>query len=71
MGVATISVSHGWWDKFQRGYPELVLHTGETIAYNHAVAVNKATIDHYFDLLEVNKRLQDRPSLIFNAAIVA
>lgn len=53
MGVATISVSHGWWDTFPWGYPEIVLHTGETIAYSHAVAVNKVTIDHYFDLLEV------------------
>lgn len=51
-------------------HPELALRTGEAIAYNCAVAVNKATINHYFDLIGVTFQKNgplDRPSLIFNA----
>ena len=51
-------------------HSELFLRTGEAIACNHAVAVNKATINHYFDLFEVTFQKNgplDRPSLIFNA----
>lgn len=69
-GVASINISHGWWDKFRQRHPELVLRTGEAVAYRRAVAVNKETIYHYFDLLEATLQsngLLDRPSLVFNA----
>lgn len=70
LGITSISVSHGWWDKFRRRHPELVMRSGEAIAYKRAAAVNKETIFHYFNLLEAtlqNNHLLDRPSLIFNA----
>ena len=70
LGITSISVSHGWWDKFRRRHPELVMRSGEAIAYKRAAAVNKETIFHYFDLLETtlqSNRLLDRPSLVFNA----
>ena len=68
-GVA-VSVSQGWWDKSRKRHPELVLRAGEMLAYKRAIAVNKGTIDHYFDLLENTFRkngLLERPGLIFNA----
>jgi len=70
LGITSISVSHGWWDKFRQRHPELVMRYGEAIAYEHAAAVNKETIFHYFDLLEStlqSNHLLDRPSLVFNA----
>ena len=47
-----MNVSQGWWDKFRKRHPELVLRSSEMLAYKRAVAVNKEVIDHYFDLLE-------------------
>ena len=47
-----VNVSQGWWDKFRKRHPELVLRSSEMLAYKRAVAVNKEVIDHYFDLLE-------------------
>ena len=48
-------------------HSELFLRTGEAIACNHAVAVNKATINHYFEVTFQKNGPLDRPSLIFNA----
>ncbi len=33
LGITSISLSHGWWDKFRRRHPELVMRSGEAIAY--------------------------------------
>ena len=65
-----VNVSPGWWDKFRKRHPELVMRTAEKLAYKRAVAVNKDIIDHYFDLLESTLKengLLERPPLIFNA----
>ena len=48
-------------------HSELFLRSGEAIACNHAVAVNKATINHYFEVTFQKNGPLDRPSLIFNA----
>lgn len=65
-----VNVSQGWWDKFRKRHPQLVLRSSEMIAYKRAVAVNKDVIDHYFDLLECTLKkngLSERAPQIFNA----
>ena len=64
-----IVVSHGWWDRFRQRHPHLVLRTGEGIAFKRLAAINKDTINHYYNLLEDTKKdnqLLNAPHLIFN-----
>ena len=71
LGLDTlIIVSHGWWDRFRQRHPHLVLHAGEGITFKQLAAMNKETIDHYYNLLEETMKdnnLLDAPHLIFNA----
>ena len=65
-----IVVSHGWWDRFRQRHEHLVLRAGEGIAFKRLAAINKGTIDHYYNLLEETMKdnnLLNAPHLIFNA----
>ena len=65
-----IVVSHGWWDRFRQRHPHLVLRAGEGIAFKRLAAINKDTINHYYNLLEETMKdnnLLNAPHLIFNA----
>ncbi len=69
-GVDSITVSHGWWDRFRERHPHLTLRAGESLAYRRAASTSRETIDGYFDHLENvlrENKLSERPSLIFNA----
>ena len=64
-----IVVSHGWWDRFRQRHPHLVLRTAEEIAFKRLAAINKDTINHYYNLLEEtmkDNQLLNAPHLIFN-----
>ena len=69
LGVDCITVSHGWWDRFQQRHPHLTMRAGETLAYRRATATNPETINNYFDQLEeilVSNSLGSCPSRIYN-----
>jgi len=63
------TVMIGWWNKFCKCHPELVLRTPATLSLSRASASTKECIDNYFDVLEQvldDYDLRDQPSLIFN-----
>ena len=63
------TVTIGWWNKFCKRHPELVLRTPATLSLSRASASTKECIDNYFDVLEQvldDYDLRDQPSLIFN-----
>jgi len=63
------TVTIGWWTKFCKHHPELVLRTPATLSLSRASASTKECIDNYFDVLEQvldDYDLRDQPSLIFN-----
>jgi len=63
------TVMIGWWNKFCKRHPELVLRTPATLLLSRASASIKECIDNYFDVLEKvldDYDLRDQPSLIFN-----
>ena len=63
------TVTIGWWNKFCKRHPELVLRTSAILSLSRASASTKECIDNYFDVLEKvlnDNDLRDQPSLIFN-----
>ena len=46
------TVTIGWWNKFCKRHPELVLRTSATLSLSRASASTKECIDNYFDVLE-------------------
>ena len=63
------SVSHGWWDAFQRRHPRLSIPTAEGLGYARAVAFDPVVINRYYDMLEATLRdngLWDLPAQVFN-----
>ena len=65
-----VTVSHGWWNRFQQQHPHSVLCVGEGIAFKRLAATNKDTIEHYCNLLEEiakDNNLFNAPHFIFNA----
>ena len=62
-----VSVSHGWWDAFQRRHPRLSIRTAEGLGY--ARAFDPVVINRYYDMLEATLRdngLWDLPAQVFN-----
>ena len=63
------TVTLGWWNKFSKQHPELVLRTPSTLSFSRASASTSECINCYFDVLEKvldDNDLYDQPSLIFN-----
>ena len=34
LGIPSVSISHGWWDKFRRRHPEFVMRSGKLLHTN-------------------------------------
>ena len=34
LGITSVSISHGWWDKFRRPHPEFVMRSGKILHTN-------------------------------------
>ena len=68
-GLEVATVSQGWWEKFRRRHPELLLQSAEPLAHHHAITLTREVMDTYFDLLEetvLQNDLVSKPGLIFN-----
>ncbi len=63
------TVTHGWWDSFQRRHPELTLRTPAPLSQVRSKASDPEMLGRYFDLLEETltaNKLEGRPAQIFN-----
>lgn len=62
-------VTYGWWEGFRKRHPDLSLRIPSTISKARALATDRASLDHYFDLLEetiLENNLKDKPGQIYN-----
>ena len=62
-------VTDGWWRRFMERQPQLSLRRGDATAHVRMNAVNKETIDGYFDLLEETLNvhgLMNSPGQLYN-----
>ena len=63
------TVTHGWWEFFQRRYPDLVLHSPAPLSLVHSKATDPEMLGRYFDLLEatlMENYLDGKPGQLFN-----
>ena len=62
-------ITHGWFEKFKKRHPELVLKTAESLSKARLTATKRSVLDKYYDtlfaLLEEND-IMNEPSRIFN-----
>ena len=54
----------GWWEAYKRRHPNFVLRAPSSLSKARALASKRAVLDHYFDLLEENNHLKDKPCQI-------
>ena len=62
-------VTDGWWRRFMERQPQLSLRRGDATAHVHMNAVNKETMESYFNLLEetLNEHgLMNSPGQLYN-----
>ena len=62
-------ISDGWWRRFLERNPQLSLHSGDSTAGVRMDALNRETINNYFDLLqELNDEFgfDEHPDTIYN-----
>ena len=63
------SVTNGWWDGFKKRHPTLSLRTAVPLSVARAAAMDRETLDLYYDILESTLKdndLLDSPCAIFN-----
>ena len=39
LGLETVTVSQGWWEKFRRRHPKLSLRSAESLPFRRAISV--------------------------------
>lgn len=67
-GINTV-ISEGWWERFKQRHSNISLRVAAPLSYARAMASDRESLDHYFDLLEDTLRANqifDDPSRIFN-----
>ena len=63
------NVTNGWWDGFKKRHPTLSLRTAVPLSVARATAMDRETLDLYYDILESTLKdndLLDNPCAIFN-----
>ena len=67
-GIGDAKVSTGWWERFSRRHPELILRCAAPLSYARAMATDHSVIEKYYDMLEHALRsngIFDKPGNIF------
>ena len=62
-------VTNGWWQRFSKRHENLSLRTAAPLSLPRAKAMDRDTIDHYFEVLESTMRengIITKPGQIFN-----
>ena len=63
------TVTHGWWESFQRRHPDLVLRSPAPLSLVRSKATDPEMLGRYFDLLEatlMENHLDGKPGQLFN-----
>ena len=57
-------VTNGWWQRFRKRHENLSLRTAAPLSLPRAKAMDRDTIDHYFEVLESTMR-ENKPGQIY------